>query len=192
MAGRGWLLSSIAAIGLACVTLGQVSDPGLREGTGASGKPLKKNPGGTPGSHRASPAPMSPEFDEVRRSIEALTPEQRVRLEENLRRWLNFPPERKHDLRVRAEERKKQAANDIENAVKEAGLEFDKEQRQQFAKRYSEERRKIEEQLRAEIEQKRKPLVKEMLGRLKEEFSQQGSAPPGKPPGVATPPASVP
>jgi hypothetical protein len=47
-----------------------------------------------------------------------------------------------------------------------------------FAKRYGEERRKVEEQLRKEMEEKRKPLIKEVIARLKEEFSTAPLTPP--------------
>jgi hypothetical protein len=70
---------------------------------------------------------------------------------------------------------------EIDVAIKETGLNLDKERRTQFAKRYAEERRKLEEQLRRETEEKRRPLVKEIVGRLKTEFSAPGAdaaAPP--------------
>jgi hypothetical protein len=68
-------------------------------------------------------------------------------------------------------------AEDIEAAARESGLELDKERREQFAKRYTQERRKIEEQLRREMDEKRRPLVKEIVAKLKAEFSAPTPAP---------------
>ena len=114
---------------------------------------------------------MSPEFENVRKAIEALTPEQRKRFQDNFRRWANLSPEQKKALRDRDESRRKRMAEEIEVAIKESGLELDKERRDLFARRYSEERRKIEEQLRREMEEKRKPLVQDLIARLKSEFT---------------------
>ena len=88
----------------------------------------------------------------------------------------NLPPERKKALRDRDEFRRKKMAEDIQAAISESGLQLDKERREQFAKRYVEERRKIEEELRRELDEKRRAQVKEIVGRLKTEFSAGGAA----------------
>jgi len=119
-----------------------------------------------------TPTPASPEFDNVRKALDALTPEQRKRFQENFWRWANLSPEEKKALREREDQRKKIMEQDVQAALQEAGLQqLDGDRRVQFAKRYGEERRKIEEQLRKETMEKRKPMVKEMIGRLKTEFA---------------------
>jgi hypothetical protein len=125
-----------------------------------------------------APTPASPEFDNVRRALDALTPDQRRRFQENFWRWANLSPEEKKALRDREEMRKKVVEQEIQAAMQEAGLQLDGDRRKQFTKRYSEERRKIEEQLRKETQEKRKPMVKEMIGRLKEEFAAPTVAAP--------------
>jgi hypothetical protein len=113
----------------------------------------------------------NPVFDDVRKALEALTPSQRKRFQENLIRWSMLSPEEKKALRDREELRKTLVAQEVDTAIKESGLDLDPARREQFAKRYSEERRKIEEQLRKEAAEKRRPLVKEMVAHLKEEFA---------------------
>ena len=113
----------------------------------------------------------------MRKALDALTPEQRKRFQENFLRWTNLSPEEKKALQDREEIRKKFVAQEIETAIKESGLELDPERREQFVKRYGEERRKIEEQVRKEMIEKRKPLVREMVAKLKQEFSS-AAAPP--------------
>src|SRR5882757_8891612 len=49
----------------------------------------------------------SPEFENVRKALDALTPEQRKRFQENFWRWANLPPDEKKALRDREELRKK-------------------------------------------------------------------------------------
>jgi hypothetical protein len=120
---------------------------------------------------------MSPEFENVRKAIDALTPEQRKRFQENFVRWSNMSPEAKKALRDREEFRRKKMAEDVEAAIQELGVDLDKERREQFAKRYVEERRKIEVQIRREMEEKRRPLVKDLVARLKQEFASSTTAP---------------
>jgi hypothetical protein len=103
--------------------------------------------------------------------MDALTPEQRKRFQENLIRWQNLSPDQKTALREREENRKKLVMQEVDTVLKDSGMELDPEHREQFAKRYGEERRKIEELLRKEAAEKRKPLVKEMVQRLKQEFA---------------------
>jgi len=112
-----------------------------------------------------------PAFDNVRKALDALTPEQRKRFQENFLRWANLSPEEKKALREREEVRKKIVALEVDTAIKESGLQLDSEHHELFVKRYGEERRKIEEQLRKEMQEKRKPMVKDLIGRLKQEFS---------------------
>jgi len=116
-------------------------------------------------------ATPSAEFENVRKALDALTPEQRKRFQENFVRWSNLSPEEKKALRDREEVRTKFMEQELQAAIQETGLQLDGERRQQFGKRYAQERRKIEEQLRKETMEKRKPLVREMLSKLKEEFS---------------------
>jgi hypothetical protein len=119
----------------------------------------------------------SPEFDNVRRALDALTPEQRKRFQENILRWVNLPPEEKKALRDREEVRRKVMQQEVEAAIQDSGLQLDGDRREQFVKRYAEERRRIEEQLRKETNEKRKPLVHEMVARLKAEFSAPAETP---------------
>lgn len=120
---------------------------------------------------------MAPEFGNVRRALEALAPEQRQRFVENLKRWSNLPPEEKKALADRDGFRRKKMTEDIDAAIRNAGVELEGERRALFAKRYVEERRKLEEQLRKELEEKREPMLKELTARLKAEFSANAPAP---------------
>jgi hypothetical protein len=124
------------------------------------------------------PGPMSPEFQNARRALEALTPEQRQRFIENFKRWSNLPPEEKKALADRELIRRKKIAEEVNQAITESGLDLTSERRMFFAKRYGEERRKVEEQLRREMDEKRKPLIKDIIARLKQEFSTETSSTP--------------
>ena len=141
--------------------------------------PASKQPETPPpfGLRRPGQGPLAPEFGNVRRALEALTPEQRQRFVENLKRWANLPPEEKKALADRDGFRRKRMAEEIDRAVAETGLNLEGERRALFAKRYDEERRKVEEQLRKELEEKRQPLIKDIVAQLKAEFSAEPPAP---------------
>lgn len=163
------ILGSFAAsaLGQATTETPQSTPPG-KKGQGTWWKRATKGDlDGTP----------SPELDNVRRALDALTPEQRKRFQENIVRWSNLPPDEKKALRDREEVRKKFMQQEVDAAIQNSGLQLDGTQRELFAKRYAEERRKIEEQLRKETNEKRKPLVRDMLGRLKSEFRGSVAAP---------------
>jgi hypothetical protein len=119
---------------------------------------------------------MSPEMENVRRAIEALSPEQRKRFEENFHKWANLPAEEKKSLRDREEMRRKRMTEDIQEALQRSGLTLNEEQKVQFARRYAEERRKLEEELRKEMNEKRQPRLEALVGQLAKEFSAPGAS----------------
>jgi hypothetical protein len=126
---------------------------------------------GRPGDGGAN----GPAFDNVRKALEALTPEQRKRFQENLLRWANLSPEEKKALREREEVRKQVIEEETNTAIQESGLQLDPDRREQFVKRYAEGRRQIEEQLRKDMAEKRKPLVRDLINRLRSEFAAEGT-----------------
>lgn len=167
---------------LISLTVGALIAPNLTHAAGDSpaSPPPKKAPGAWLGTGRKQPKERtpSPEFENARRALEALTPEQRKRFQENFWRWANLPAEEKKALREREEMRKKFMQQEVEAALRESGLQLEGERREQFLKRYAEERRKIEEQLRKETIEKRKPLIHDLAGRLRQEFSEPAVTPP--------------
>lgn len=157
--------------------------PSKRPGWFGSGPDARHPGGGRPESER---------FENVRKSIDALTPEQRKRFKENLQRWSNLSPEEKKALADRDAFRRKKIAEDIDAAIKEAGLDLDAQGREHFAKRYGEERHQIEEQLRRDMDEKRRPLLKEVIARLKVEFANGVPTADKEPKQPDTPPPAAP
>ena len=163
-------------------------------------QPPPRRPGwfGGPRGEMRRPEGGSPEgekFENVRRALDALTPEQRKRFQENFLRWSNLSPEEKKSLADREIFRRKKIAEEIDAALKEAGLELDAERRELFTRRYGEERHRIEEQLRKELDEKRRPLLKDVIARLKAEFSggipaagSEAAGQPGRQPAAAPQP----
>ena len=177
MARRANLLAAFAVLLSAAVGLAEDPKPAASPDQKPRGK---RGDDALAGPRRPNAGPMSPEFQNARRALEALTPEQRQRFIENFKRWSNLPPEEKKVLADRESIRRKKIAEEVNQALAETGLDLKGERRMFFAKRYGEERRKIEEQLRKEMEEKRKPLIKEVIARLKEEFSTAPLAVPAR------------
>lgn len=127
--------------------------------------------------HPGDASPKGPAYENVRKALDALTPEQRKKFQENFWRWANLSPEEKKALRDREDIRKKAIEQETEAALQQAGLtSLEGERREQFIKRYSEGRRAIEEQLRKEMAEKRKPMVHDLISRLSNEFANDPAA----------------
>ncbi len=138
-----------------------------------------KGPGGAGwlAGHPGDASPKGPAYENVRKALDALTPEQRKKFQENFWRWANLSPEEKKALRDREDIRKKAIEQETEAALQQAGLtSLEGERREQFIKRYGEGRRAIEEQLRKEMAEKRKPLVHDLISRLSTEFANDPAA----------------
>jgi hypothetical protein len=100
-----------------------------------------------------------------------MTPDERERWLRRFRDWADMPPEKKKSLADREEFFRRKMREDVEAAQKELGLELTDEQKKLFGQRYVEERRKIEEELRREMEESRRPKVKAMVEKLRQEFA---------------------
>jgi hypothetical protein len=147
----------------------------------------QQNPAGTPVTDTPKPpsngplptkTPADPEFEHVRKALNALTPEQFQRFQQNFLRWSNLSPEEKKMLRDRETMQRQKMLAEAQNALAKTGLQLAEEQKALFFKRYGEERRKIEESLRAEMDRQRKPRVEALILDLKNEFSSPGAAVP--------------
>lgn len=169
------MLALAATIGS---TLAQTATPAP---TAQTPNPKKEGKGpnaaGWLAGHPEDASPKGPAYENVRKALDALTPEQRKKFQENFWRWANLSPEEKKALRDREEIRKKAIEQETEAALQQAGLtSLEGDRREQFIKRYSEGRRAIEEQLRKEMAEKRKPLVHDLISRLSNEFASDPAA----------------
>jgi len=108
---------------------------------------------------------------EARSIFEQFSPDQQKKFLDNLDQWKAMSPEEQELYRDRELFRREKIAEEIQDAITKSGLKLDDDQRAVFALRYTQERRKIEEALRKEMDAERQTMVNEMMGRLKLEFS---------------------
>lgn len=155
----------------------EASQPTPQGKAGISPRPFRLGP-----KQKQEATKAGPEVENVYKALEALTPEQQRKFKENFARWINLSPDQKRTMREREENRKKKMVEETQAAIAATGLTLDGPQRARFSKRYAEERRRIEEKLRKETEEKRRPLVADVIARLKTEFSSGGQVATTPPP----------
>ncbi len=135
-------------------------------------------------SPTAQPKPPKPDqWAEARRVFEQLSPDQKNKFLDNLDQWKAMSPEQQELYRDRELFRREKIAQEIQEAINKSGLHLDDDQREVYALRYTQERRKIEEAIRKDIDRKRQSMVGDMVTRLKAEFSgatQSSSKPVSK------------
>ena len=73
-------------------------------------------------------------------------------------------------MRQREKVHREQLQREAEKALREAGLRLDQQKRDLFEERYLQERRRIERDLRQEVETKRQQKLPVLQERLKKEF----------------------
>lgn len=112
-----------------------------------------------------------PPAERFKRKLEKLSPEERERFQKNWDRWKKMGEKERDELRQRAEVEQERIRRTIDDAIARAGLTLDKDQREVFALRYRQERRKIEEDLSREFEKVRKSRIDQALEKLKAEFT---------------------
>jgi len=100
-----------------------------------------------------------------------MTPEERERFKENWQRWKEMGDREKAEFKQRAAQEHAWMDKTIDDAVAKLGLTLDHDQKEVFALRYKQERRKIEEAICQEMRAKRDQQLNDMLQRLKVEFS---------------------
>jgi len=132
----------------------------------------------------ATPQPASSaRIEELRKSIEQLPPEQQEKVLQNLHRWQALSPEERDYIRQQEHVRHVKQEEAVTEAYQKSGLHLTETQRVQFRKRYVEERKKLEEELAKESQERRTAANTTIIEQLKKEFSTPKPSP--------TPSASV-
>ena len=154
MAWHRLFLTSLALLWIACI------GPSLLAQEPVVGPPIPPPPADyepRPPKFGGEPRPDGPpRGKKFRKRLEELSPEDRQKVLEKMRRWEQLPGDEKAHQRFIQGEREKRTNQAVDNALKNSGLELNEEQRRKFAEIYRAERRKVEEELRSEMDQKRK------------------------------------
>jgi 2-polyprenyl-6-methoxyphenol hydroxylase-like FAD-dependent oxidoreductase len=79
-------------------------------------------------------------------------------------------PEERNLMRQREHQRREIMKREAEAALRESRLHLNQDQRDQFESRYIQERRKVEQALRQQIEAERQKELSALIQQLKKEF----------------------
>jgi hypothetical protein len=110
-------------------------------------------------------------FELLRKAFEQLSAEQQERILQNLHRWQDLSQDEREVLRQRERVQRQKLEASINEAYQKSGLQLNDEQRAQFHKRYLQERRRLEEQLVHDMQEKRQIGNAAIIEMLKKEFS---------------------
>ncbi|MFY9984278.1 MAG: DUF3106 domain-containing protein [Chthoniobacterales bacterium] len=131
----------------------------------------------TPQPSATTQPASSARIEEIRKSIEQLPPEQQEKVLKNLHRWQSLSPEERDYLRQQERVRIQKQEESVTEAYQKSGLHLTEAQRIQFRKRYVEERRKLEEELAKESQERRTVGNTTIIEQLKKEFSTPKPSP---------------
>ena len=108
----------------------------------------------------------------------SLPPAARQDFRRNAERWMRMGPEERNLLRQRESLRRAQIQRETDAALRNSGLSLDQQKRAQFESRYMQERRRMEQTLRQQIENERQQQLPALIQQLKREFQLEpnGSA----------------
>ncbi len=157
--------------------LDRVKDAGIKDvafGTIPGNKASSPNPSASPSREEIAKAMARKREEELAKATTAapakpprLSPEEREAYERNLGLWLALPPEERQALRGQATERIRE---ETEKAYVNSGLNLNGDQREVFALRYRQERRRLEREIQEKAAAERARRLPEIMDRLKHEF----------------------
>lgn len=115
-----------------------------------------------------------------RERFRRMSPQDQQRFRQNMERWRQMPADQRSELRQREILRQRRIRREAEAALSSSGLELENEKRQQYEQRYMQERKRVEQALRQELQERRQRELAPVVEQLKKEFgSQKPAASPG-------------
>lgn len=163
MGRYAYALGIAALVSLALAESSFCQVPGQQPtGGGGKGRVLRRN---TPGVER----------------WHAMRPDERQRFRSNAERWAQMPPEQQRMLREQEAMRRERMQREADAALRQSGLELEAGRREQYERRYLQERRRIEQTLRQELEERRQRELAPVVEQLKKEFTEQRKSPSAAP-----------
>jgi hypothetical protein len=136
------------------------------------------------------PPHQQPPMRSVHERWSALPPAERQAFQRNAERWMRMSPAERDLLRARQKLRREQIRRETEAALGESGLSLDSRRRDMFESRYMQERRKMEQGLRRQIETERQQQLPALIQQLKKEFQLEQPPNAGHPPKTTESPKS--
>jgi len=159
----------------------------LPQMAGSHGPPQMAGPHGPPPSQSHGPSSGQPHGPPSGQSVRerwlAMPADARQNFRRNAEVWMQMTPEQRNLMRQRENVRRQIITRDADAAVRDSGLQLNPQQRAQFESRYIQERRKVEQSLRQQIETERQKEIPALIQQLRKEFQidEPGKSPVTKP-----------
>ena len=99
-----------------------------------------------------------------------MPPDARQNFQRNAQLWMQMSPEQRNLMRQRENLRRQMITRDADAAVRDSGLQLNPQERARFESRYVQERRKVEQTLRQQIETERQKEIPALIQQLRKEF----------------------
>ena len=136
-------------------------------------------PAGQPHGPPSGQPNGAPSGQSVRERWLAMPPDARQNFQRNAQLWMQMTPEQRNLMRQRENTRRQMMTRDADAAVRDSGLQLNPQERARFESRYIQERRKVEQTLRQQIETERQKEIPALIQQLRKEFQLDE---PGKSP----------
>ena len=147
--------------------------------------PMGAPHGPPPGQSHGQPAGQAhgPSGQSVRDRWLAMPPEARQNFRRNADLWMQMTPEQRNVMRQRENMRRQIITREADAAVRDSGLQLNPQERARFESRYIQERRKVEQSLRQQIQTERQKEIPSLIQQLRKEFQidEPGKSPVTKP-----------
>src|SRR5213593_1019219 len=137
-------------------------------------------------AHGAGPAGQPhrpPPAQSVRDRWLAMPPDARQNFRRNAELWMQMTPQQRNLMRQRENMRRQIITREADAAVRDSGLQLNPQERARFESRYIQERQKVEQALRQQIEAERQKEIPALIQQLRKEFQidEPGKSPVTKP-----------
>jgi hypothetical protein len=119
--------------------------------------------------HGAVPAGQPP-AQSVRDRWLAMPPNARQNFRRNAELWMQMTPQQRNLMRQRENIRRQMITREADAAVRDSGLQLNPQERARFESRYMQERQKVEQALRQQVEAERQKELPTLIQQLKKEF----------------------
>jgi hypothetical protein len=151
------------------------------------GPPGMQAPHGPPPNQPHGPSSGQPQGGPSGQSVRerwlAMPPDARQNFQRNAQLWMQMSPEQRNLMRQRENMRRQIMTRDADAAARDSGLQLNPQERARFESRYIQERRKVEQSLRQQIETERQKEIPALIQQLRKEFQidEPGKSPVAKP-----------
>ena len=116
-----------------------------------------------------------PEAGGIAARLARMTPAEQEAFKRNLLIWQQMPKEQRQFLKEQFNRHKRE---EVQAALKESGLNLNDDQREIFAVRYMQERRKLEREIQEQANAERARRMPEIISQLRREFATEKAGGP--------------